>query len=97
MRKYLVPITAAFILASMIQNVQADEKTQRCESYAYSAVADFHQMEEFSKCRVKPDARWQGNYKNHYRWCLTAKKEWVQSERKARDRHLLDCGARFTF
>jgi hypothetical protein len=71
-----------------------------CQEYAHSAVNDFEvgtAAANVRKCRIKADARWQPNFKNHYEWCLTAPAAWLRSERKARDDRLLACGARSTF
>ena len=69
----------------------------RCRTYAQSAVADYKQMKKFPKCHVKDDARWQENYDNHYGWCLKAPDASITSEIKARNSHLLGCGARSNF
>jgi hypothetical protein len=72
---------------------------EACEEYAHSAVHDFEvgtAPANAKKCRIKAEARWQPNFKNHYNWCLTAPAAWLRSERKARDDRLLACGARST-
>jgi hypothetical protein len=70
----------------------------RCRPYAQSAVADYKQMKSASKkCQVKDDARWHDNYDNHYGWCLKAPNAWITSESKARNSHLLGCGARSNY
>jgi hypothetical protein len=65
-----------------------------CRNYAREAVNDYKLTVANSKCRVKSDPRWQTNYENHYKWCLTAPVEWVRAEEKARDTHLRRCGVR---
>jgi hypothetical protein len=74
----------------------ADDTT--CQKYARAAVEDYKLTTTAGRaCHVKTDPRWQPYYNNHYKWCRTAPAEWVRSEAKARDLHLLKCGARSTF
>jgi len=66
----------------------------RCVDYARSAVKDYSTMQRHQECLIPDNPRWQPNYQNHYQWCLTARREWVASETKARDAHLIHCGVR---
>lgn len=72
-------------------------QNERCANYARHAVQDYATMRKERKCLIGDNPRWQPNYSNHYQWCLTARTEWLSSENKARDNHLLRCGARFKF
>jgi hypothetical protein len=74
------------------KNPLPEKENPQCRSYAQDAIADFQKMNENAKCRIKADARWQNNFDNHYKWCLTAQKSWLQSEAKARRDHLINCG-----
>jgi len=75
----------------------APTRDEFCASYARSAVEDFEAANRFRKCNVRPDPRWQSDFQNHYKWCMTAPTAWVRSESKARTDHLLHCGARSNF
>ena len=68
-----------------------------CARYAKRALVQYRVMTEQRKCRVKPDARWQPNYQNHYDWCVSARAGWPRSEEKARDDHLSKCGGQSTY
>lgn len=67
-----------------------------CHEYARQALIQYQMTDDFHhpQCRVKADGRWQADYQNHYRWCLTAPAAWVKAEKKARNQHLYACGAR---
>ena len=65
-----------------------------CQRYARGAVEEFQNIQRRPSCRTNVSARWQPNYENHYNWCLSAPREWLRSEAKARDDHLIRCGAR---
>jgi hypothetical protein len=69
----------------------------KCRRYARRAVDQYQIVANRPKCRVKPDARWQGNYQNHYSWCLSAQNAWIRSEEKARDDRLYRCGGQIRF
>ena len=71
-------------------------ENQRCANYAHSAVSDYATMRQDRKCLIGDSPRWQADYRNHYQWCLTARPEWLVSEWKARDNHLMQCGVRHT-
>ena len=71
-------------------------KEQKCRAYAQSAVKDYESMIGTKKCRVHDSPRWQANYKNHYGWCMSVSDSARIAESKARDAHLLHCGARST-
>jgi hypothetical protein len=68
-----------------------------CESYANSAVSDVKLMKSASKCRVGEGGRWSPDYNAHLNWCKGADQATILSEYQARDKHLLNCGAKFTF
>jgi hypothetical protein len=75
-------------------------ENQRCATYARSAVGDYKDMRyyatmpQFRKCLIPDDPRWTADYGKHYQWCLTARREWIIGEWKARDDHLVQCGVR---
>jgi hypothetical protein len=51
-------------------------------------------MRRFRQCFIPDNPRWQADSRNHYQWCLTARPEWLASETKARNDHLVHCGVR---
>jgi hypothetical protein len=69
-------------------------ENQRCANYAQSAVSDYATMRRFRQCFIPDNPRWQADSRNHYQWCLTARPEWLASETKARNDHLVHCGVR---
>jgi hypothetical protein len=72
-------------------------ENERCANYARNAVDDYATMRRFRECLIRDSPRWQPNYRNHYQWCLTARPEWLASEAKARDAHLVRCGVRHSY
>ncbi|MBL8551994.1 MAG: PAN domain-containing protein [Hyphomonadaceae bacterium] len=68
-----------------------------CRQYATGAVRDFEQAQARPRCRIGPDGRWHADFNAHYDWCVRVSREARSSEYSARDRHLLGCGARFTY
>jgi hypothetical protein len=72
-------------------------ENERCANYARNAVDDYATMRRFRECSIPDSPRWQPNYRNHYQWCLTARPEWLASEAKARDAHLVRCGVRHSY
>lgn len=72
-------------------------ENERCANYARGAVADYAAMRRVKKCFIPDSPRWQPHYRNHYQWCLTARPEWLTSEAKARNAHLLRCGGRSSY
>ena len=71
-------------------------ENERCASYARAAISDYATMRRSGQCTVADGPRWHADYRKHYQWCLTARPEWLVSERKARDSHLMQCGVRHT-
>lgn len=76
------------------QEILPVAENTRCANYAQDAVDDYKTMRRHQECVIPDDPRWQPNYQNHYQWCLTARREWLVSEKKARDGHLVRCGVR---
>lgn len=68
-----------------------------CEDYAREAVSAVKKMRSVPKCRVNEGGRWNPDYNVHLNWCKGADQAVVLSEYQARDKHLLKCGATFTF
>jgi hypothetical protein len=61
-----------------------------CEAYARDAVSQ-HRANLDRRCGYGPNARWQPNYNNHYRWCLSAPRASVAAEDAARRDRLRSC------
>lgn len=76
------------------QDTLPPPENKRCADYAHRAVDDHATMRRFRQCFKPDDPRWQADYHNHYRWCLTARPDAPVSETKARDAHLMHCGVR---
>jgi hypothetical protein len=72
-------------------------ENQRCANYAHGAVSDYETMRRFRECFIPNNPRWQADYRNHYQWCVTARPEWLTSETKARNDHLVRCGVRHSY
>jgi hypothetical protein len=72
-------------------------ENQRCANYAHNAVSNYETMRRFRQCFTPDNPRWQADYRNHYRWCMTARPEWLASENKARDAHLVHCDVRHSY
>ncbi len=64
-------------------------KAERCANYAESAL-DQQDKNLTQRCRLR-GTRWQGNYRNHYRWCMDSSRRASVRETQARDDKLRDC------
>jgi len=70
----------------------ADERF--CEEYAKAAVNQFHGAERHERCdgfRRRDQARWQPDFRAHYDWCRSVRREQALDERDARTRALDEC------
>jgi hypothetical protein len=81
-------------------HVMPARNNQACLSYANKASSDYKLGAAQRECvsKVRADAgRWNGDVSRHYDWCVAVQKADRDSEDKARDKILRDCGARATF
>lgn len=97
MSKHLLAVSMISALFGPISAFGASAAT--CRNYARYAVEDYKLTTTAGKkkCQIKSDARWHADYNAHYKWCLSAPVEWIRSEEKARNTHLMNCGARATY
>ena len=65
-------------------------KRARCDHYARIAVAQNTSRVKAS-CRIVNNQRWSKAYKDHFRWCLAAKKRETHTEQAAREEALRQC------
>ena len=93
-------VIVSLIVAAVSWSPAFAATQQACSEYATSAVKDFKVGTNESnarKCHIKPDARWQADYRAHYNWCLTVPNDAWRSEQRIRDKYLLNCGAISTY
>ena len=95
-RHALVATTAALLAAaSCLPASAADEPF--CREYARAAMNQLHSAEKHQRCehflRDQPE-RWTGDYRKHYDWCRTVKRDQASSERNIRKRELERCERR---
>ena len=68
-----------------------------CKDYARAALNQRHAMERHRHCerfiRDEP-GRWNREYRAHYEWCRTVRREKAWEEREARKRELERCDKR---
>lgn len=64
-----------------------------CSDYAIYAVEQYEMAMARPACRVPESGRWHGYYDPQYKWCLTVPHATANGERKAREDHLVACGA----
>ena len=64
-----------------------------CREYAREAMRQVQAARYSPGCwrRIDNWNRWVDNYWNHYEWCLSVPREWVQFERYTRAGYLQDC------
>ena len=66
-------------------------KQAKCHAYAQRAVAQFNES-LVHRCGFG-GARWQGDFRPHYNWCLNARATARRSEEQAREAQLRQCKA----
>lgn len=86
------------VAAAPPPHVMPTRNNQACLTYANKAASDFKQAAAQRECasKVKDGRRWHGDVGRHYDWCVAVQKADRDAEDKARDRILMDCGARST-
>jgi hypothetical protein len=95
-RNALVAMSAAFLVTAVSLSARAADDTF-CKEYARAAMIQLHNAEKHPRCdhflRDQPD-RWTGDYRKHYEWCRTVKRDQAASERNIRRRELERCDRR---
>jgi hypothetical protein len=95
-RHAFVATTAALLaLSASLPAAAADEPF--CRDYARAAMNQLRSAEKHPRCehflRDQPD-RWTGDYRKHYDWCRTVRRDQASSERNIRKRELIRCERR---
>jgi hypothetical protein len=97
LRRHALAATTAALLAAAasLPALAADETF--CRDYARAAMNQLRSAEKHPRCehflRDQPD-RWTGDYKKHYEWCRTIRRDQAWSERNIRKRELVRCERR---
>jgi hypothetical protein len=99
MRKTLVVLAvaaAALTVTAYASDAYAASRAY-CRDYAQEATRQVRTARDSPACwrRIDNQNRWVNNYWNHYEWCLSVPREWVQFERYRRSQHLQDCQYRW--
>lgn len=99
MRKTLVALAvagAALTVMAATSDAYAASRAY-CRDYAREATRQISAARHSPFCwrRIDNRNRWVENYRNHYEWCLSAPREWVQFERYTRAVFLSDCQYRW--
>jgi hypothetical protein len=91
-RHALAATTAALLAGASLPAAAADDNF--CREYARTAMNQLRSAEKHRRCehflRDQP-ARWSGDYKAHYEWCRTVKRDQAWNERNIRKRELERC------
>ena len=68
-----------------------------CKDYSRAALNQRHAIERHRHCehfiREQPE-RWTADYRAHYEWCRTVKREKAREERETRKREIERCERR---
>ena len=88
-------LCAALLSAAATAARAADDAF--CKDYARAALNQRHAIERHRHCerfvREQP-SRWTGDYRAHYEWCRTVKREKAREERDIRKREIERCERR---
>ncbi len=88
-------LCAALLSAAIADAGAADDAF--CRDYARAALNQRHVIERHRHCerfiREQP-GRWSADYRKHYEWCRTARREQAAEERGARKHEIERCERR---
>ena len=93
--RHALAAAALLAVAASLPAAAADDAF--CKDYARAAMNQLRTAEKSRRCEHflndQPE-RWTGDYRKHYDWCRTVKRDQAWSERNIRKRELERCERR---